>query len=129
GGSLMVFIDPMSVVDAQSAPGNNPLQGAMNAGSSLDKLTQAWGLEFDSSKVVADMVYMAKINRGGRPEDAPAVLSLDATAVNTNEVVTSQISSLLLPFAGVFTGTPAEGLKQTVLLHTSPKSQLVEKFM
>jgi ABC-type uncharacterized transport system involved in gliding motility auxiliary subunit len=57
------------------------------------------------------------------------VLSLTEDSVNTNEVVTSQIDNLLLPFAGVFTGTPAGGLKQTVLLHTSPQSQLVEKFM
>jgi ABC-type uncharacterized transport system involved in gliding motility auxiliary subunit len=49
--------------------------------------------------------------------------------VNTNDVVTSQIDSLLLPFAGAFTGTPAEGLKETVLLHSSTQSQLVEKFM
>lgn len=129
GGNLMVFVDPMSFVDAQSQPSNNPLQGAMNAGSSLDKLTKAWGLEYDVSKVVADLVYMTQINRGGRPENAPAVLSLTSQSVNTNEVVTSQIDSLLLPFAGVFTGTPVEGLKQTILLHTSPKSQLVEKFM
>ena len=129
GGNLMVFVDPMSVVDAQSQPSNNPLQGAMNAGSSLDKLTKAWGLEYDVSKVVADLTYMTQINRGGRPESAPAVLSLTSGSVNTNEVVTSQIDSLLLPFAGVFTGTPVEGLKQTVLLHTSPQSQLVEKFM
>jgi len=129
GGKLMAFLDPMSVVDSRNAPQNNPLQGAMNAGSSMDKLTKAWGIEYDVSKVVADMVHSTKINRGGAPEDAPAVLSLTADSVNTNEVATSQIDNLLLPFAGVFTGTPADGLKQTVLLHTSAQSQLVEKFM
>jgi ABC-type uncharacterized transport system involved in gliding motility auxiliary subunit len=60
---------------------------------------------------------------------APAVLSLTGEGVNTNDVVTSQIDHLLLPFAGVFAGTPAEGLKQTVLLKTTKDSQLVEKFM
>ena len=130
GGKVMAFLDPMSIVDSRNAPQQqNPLQGAMNAGSSMDKLTKAWGLEFDGSKVIADLVYSTKINRGNQPEDAPAVLSLTAEAVNTNDVVTSQIDNLLLPFAGAFTGTPAEGLKQTVLLHSSPKSQLVEKFM
>lgn len=129
GGSLVAFVDPLSMVDAQSAPGNNPLQGAMNAGSSLEKLTTAWGLEYDPGKVVADLLYMTKITRQGQPQDAPAVLSLTGQAVNTNEVVTSQLGSLLLPFAGTFTGTPAEGLTQTVLLHSSEKSQLVEKFI
>jgi ABC-type uncharacterized transport system involved in gliding motility auxiliary subunit len=129
GGKLVAFLDPMSIVDSRNAPQNNPLQGAMNAGSSMDKLTKAWGIEYDVSKVVADMLHSTKINRGGAPEDAPAVLSLTSDSVNTNEVITSQIDNLLLPFAGVFTGTPADGLKQTVLIHTSPQSQLVEKFM
>jgi ABC-type uncharacterized transport system involved in gliding motility auxiliary subunit len=129
GGKLMAFLDPLSIVDSQNAPQNNPLQGAMNASSSIDKLTKAWGIQFDSSKVVADMLHSTKINQGGAPEDAPAVLSLTEDSVNTNEVVTSQIDNLLLPFAGVFTGTPVGDLKQTVLLHTSPQSQLVEKFM
>jgi sterol desaturase/sphingolipid hydroxylase (fatty acid hydroxylase superfamily) len=81
------------------------------------------------NKVVADMNLVTRINRGNRPEVAPAVLSLTGEGVNTNDVVTSQIDHLLLPFAGVFTGTPAEGLKQTVLLKTTKRSQLVEKFM
>jgi len=56
GGKLIALLDPMSYVDAQNSPQQqNPLQGAMNAGSSMDKLTKAWGIEFDSSKVVADM--------------------------------------------------------------------------
>jgi len=129
GGKLMVFVDPMSVVDSQNSPQQNPLQGAMNAGSSLDRLTRAWGLEFDGSKVIADLVFATKINRGNQTEDNPAVLSLTDRAVNTNEVVTSQIDNLLMPFAGVFTGTPADGLTQTVLVRSSPQSQLVEKFM
>jgi len=32
------------------------------------------------------------------------------------DVVTSQIDNLVLPFAGVFTGKPADGLKETVLV-------------
>jgi ABC-type uncharacterized transport system involved in gliding motility auxiliary subunit len=130
GGKLLAFVDPMSVVDSRSAPGNNPMQGAMNSGSSLEKLTKAWGLEYDVSKVLADRVFTTKIDRGsGRGEDAPAVLSLTDRAVNTNDVVTSQVDNILMPFAGAFTGTPVEGLKQTVLIHSSPQAQLVEKFM
>lgn len=129
GGKVFAFVDPMSIVDSRNAPQNNPMQGAMNAGSSLDKLTKAWGLEYDVSKVVADMVFTTKINRGNQAEDAPAVLSLTGEGVNTNDVVTSQMDNILLPFAGAFTGTPVDGLKQTVLLHSSTQSQLVEKFM
>jgi ABC-type uncharacterized transport system involved in gliding motility auxiliary subunit len=130
GGKVLAFVDPMSIVDSRSAPGNNPMQGAMNAGSSLERLTKAWGLDYDVSKVLADRVFTTKIDRGtGRGEDAPAVLSLTDRAVNTNDVVTSQVDNILMPFAGAFTGTPAGGLKQTVLIHSSEQAQLVEKFM
>lgn len=131
GGKVLAFVDPMSFVDARSAPGNNPMQGAMNASSSLEKLTKAWGVEYDVGKVVADMVHSTRIQSRTNPEgeSAPAVLSLPGAALNTNDVITAEVGSVVLPYSGVFTGTPVEGLKQTVLMHTSPQSQLVEKFM
>ena len=129
GGKLIGFVDPMSIVDSRNAPQNNPLQGAMNASSSMDKLTKAWGVAYEPGKVVADLVFKTMINRGQRPEEAPAVLSLTGAGANTNDVVTSQVDNLLLPFAGSFTVTPPDGIKSTVLLHSSEKSQLVEGFM
>ncbi|MGV3774186.1 MAG: Gldg family protein [Verrucomicrobiales bacterium] len=129
GGKMLGFVDPFSIVDAQSAPQNNPLQAAASGGSTLDKLTKAWGLEYDGNKVLADTVFMSKINRGRGPENAPSVLSLTEQGINTNDVVTSQVDNISLLFPGAFSGTPVAGLTQTVLLQSSPQSQLVEKFM
>jgi ABC-type uncharacterized transport system involved in gliding motility auxiliary subunit len=129
GGKLIAFLDPLSVVDSRSNPQMNPLQAAAAGGSNLDKLLKAWGVDFDPNKVVADTVFQTRINRGQRPESAPAVLSVTSEGVNTNDVVTSQIDSLLIPFSGTFSGTPASGLKETVLLNTTAQSQPVEKFM
>jgi ABC-type uncharacterized transport system involved in gliding motility auxiliary subunit len=131
GGKLIAFLDPFSIADSRNSMNQqNPLQAAASSGASMDKLIKAWGLEFDINKVLADMNYVSKINRGGgRAESAPAVLSVTQEAMNTNDVATSQLDSLLIPFAGVFTGTPADGLKQEVLVKSSKNSQLVEKFM
>ena len=49
--------------------------------------------------------------------------------MDTNDVATSQIDNMVIPFAGVFTGTPTEGLKKTVLLRTSTQSQSIEKML
>ena len=99
GGQLMVLVDPLSIMD--SAPGMNPLQRTQSASSSLDKLTKAWGMEFDANKVVADMNYKTTINRGqGRPEVTQAFLSLTKEGLATNDVTTAQIDSLLIPFGG-----------------------------
>ncbi|MGN6642096.1 MAG: GldG family protein, partial [Verrucomicrobiota bacterium] len=52
GGKLVAFLDTQSLVGSQRS--QNPMMGAMpGAGSSLDKLLKAWGLQFDTSKVVA----------------------------------------------------------------------------
>ncbi len=129
GGKVFAFLDPLSIVDSR---GNqmNPMQQAASSGATMDKLLKAWGIEFDISKVVADRNFLSHINRGsGRAEEAPAVLSMTSDGVNTNDVATSQIDSLLIPFAGVFTGTPAAGLTQTVLLRSSVNSQLIEKMI
>src|SRR6185369_7888346 len=81
-------------------------------------------------KAAADMSFKTAIRgQDGRPQEAAAVLSLNKLAMNADDVLTSQLDNLLLPYPGVFTGTPAAGLKETVLLKTSKNSQLIEKIM
>jgi len=129
GGKLAVFVDPLSIADNRNSP-MNPMQRATSSGSSVDKLFKAWGLEFDSGKVVADMNFVSRLRgQDGRPQAAPAVLSLTPEAINGDDVVSSQLDNLLVPYPGGLTGTPPPGLKQTVLLKTSSEAQLVDKMM
>jgi ABC-type uncharacterized transport system involved in gliding motility auxiliary subunit len=129
GGKLIAYLDGNCVIDNRNAQ-QNPMMGMMGGGgSTMDKLLKTWGINFDTSKVVADATFTSRFVRNGKPEAAPAVLSMNASGINKDDVVTSQIDSLLIPFAGVFTGTPAQGLKQTVLLKTTAESQLVEGIM
>jgi len=129
GGKLLAFLDPLSFADNQQVPGMNPLQRASASGSTMEALLKGWGVDFDVSKCVSDMTYKATLARNGRPEEAPAVLMLDKNALNQDDPVTSQLDNLLLPYAGIFTGTPAEGLKQTVLVKTSENSMPIDKIM
>jgi ABC-type uncharacterized transport system involved in gliding motility auxiliary subunit len=59
----------------------------------------------------------------------PAVLLVTRNGVNEDDIVTSQIDTLVFPWAGAFTGKPADGLKQTVLVQTSTNSELVESMV
>jgi ABC-type uncharacterized transport system involved in gliding motility auxiliary subunit len=128
GGKLIAFLDGMSIMDkGQQQPGMPNFGGG---GSSLDKLLKAWGVTFDTTKVVADINFQTRAaGRNGQPEPYPAVLSINPQGINKDEIITSQIDALLLPFAGAFSGTPAAGLKETVLLKSTSESQLVEGFM
>ncbi|HUC84284.1 MAG TPA: GldG family protein [Candidatus Acidoferrales bacterium] len=128
GGKLIAFLDPQSVLSSRQ---QNPMSGEMGgASSSLDKLLKAWGLQFDTGKVVADLNYKMQLRgRDGQPEEAPAFLALTGDGVNTNDVTTSQIDNVWLPLCGAFTGEPAAGLKETVLLQSSKNSELVDGMM
>ena len=120
GGKLVAFLDPQSVLDRSGA--GNPMGMSMGSKSSIDKLMSAWGVTFDSSKVVADLDFVGRTREGRQP----AVLALNEKATNREDIVSSDANNLFLVFAGAFSGTPAEGLKQTVLLHSSKNSQLVD---
>jgi ABC-type uncharacterized transport system involved in gliding motility auxiliary subunit len=128
GGKLIAFLDPLPMMDTRE---QNEMLGAMpNAGSSLDKLLKAWGIAFDTSKVVADMNFKMMLGgRNGQPQDAPAVMAVTTQGLSSEDIVTSQIDNLWLPYAGAFTGTPVPGLKETVLVKSTKDSQLVDGFM
>jgi ABC-type uncharacterized transport system involved in gliding motility auxiliary subunit len=128
GGKLLAFLDPLPMVDTKEQ--NQVFGNVPNSGSSLDKLLKAWGLSLETSKVVADMRFKMQIGgRNGQPQEAPAVLSITPEGINKDDIVTSQIDNIWLPYAGAFTGTPVAGLKETVLLKSTPESQLVDGFM
>jgi ABC-type uncharacterized transport system involved in gliding motility auxiliary subunit len=123
GGKLLAFLDPHAYFD-QKHDQMAQVLGESSGQSSLDKLLRAWGLDMDINKVVADMTFAGHNSQNGAV--MPTVLVLTKEGINNDDIVTSQIDNLVLPFAGVFTGKPAEGLKETVLLHTSPESEMVD---
>lgn len=121
GGKMVAFLDPASPLQSPNpmmTPGTMP-------GSTLDKLLPAWGLNFDTSKVVADMTYLAE-TRDGRQ---PAYLVLSEKALSPEDVVTADAGNMVLILGGAFTGQPAEGLKKTVLAKSSKESELIDPMM
>jgi ABC-type uncharacterized transport system involved in gliding motility auxiliary subunit len=125
GGKLVAFLDAQCLADNRQQ--NQMMANMGGGGSSLDKLLKAWGLQFDTSKVVADLKYKMQLRgRTGEPQDAPAWLGLTSDAINKDDVATSQIDNIWLPLCGAFTGTPVTGLKETVLLHSSKDAELVD---
>lgn len=129
GGKLIAFLDPQSTLMARQQ--QNPMMGGGgNTSASLDKLLQAWGMQFDTSKVVADLAFKMELEgENGQTMENPAWLALTPDGINQNDVVTSEIDSLWLPTVGAFTGEPAAGLKETVLLHSSKQAELTDAMM
>jgi len=131
GGQLIAFLDAMAIVDQTPSPQGNNMLGPPPSTSNMEKLLKAWGLEFETTKIAADRLFAREISfqRGAPPQIQPGILFMDPNGISSDDVITSQIDQLLIPFPGVFKGTAVDGLEQSVLLHTSKESQLVDAFM
>lgn len=120
GGRLLAFLDPKAMLDRMGEGMTAP-----PSTSNLEKLLAAWGLSFETKKAVADMNYLARTRQGR----APAILVLTEAAMNKDDIVTADADNLVMAMAGTFSGTPAQGLKETVLIKSSPNSELVDLMM
>ena len=119
GGKLIAFVDPYAYFDqTPTMPGVPPEPSSSN----LPTLFKAWGIGFDPGKVLADVVF----GSGSGQRYTPTVLSLNRTAVNRDDVVTGTIETLLYAFGGALDVKPAQGLKLTELIKSSPNSMLVD---
>ena len=130
GGRLIAFLDPMSVADMQNQPQQQMQYMPPNASSTLDKLLPAWGIDFNTDKVVIDRECATPIQTraNAQPEQMPNVLSMEEKNVGKDPSM-AQLTSILMLNAGAFSGTPSEGLTKTVLLSSSEESTLLEKYM
>ena len=119
GGKLIAFVDPYMYFDQQQPmmPGMPPQPSS----STLPTLFKAWGVHMAPDKVVSDVVF----GSGGGQRYTPTVLSLNRTAFNRDDIVTSQIETLLYAFGGAFE-VKADALRVTELLKSSPDSMLVD---
>lgn len=121
GGKLIAFVDPYAYFDQQPDL-QNPFGGSQAGQSTLYNLFKGWGIDVNMNKVMADLTFAS----GEGPRLLPTLLSLNNDALNQEDVVTSQVGTLLIPFGGAFGGKPAEGLTQTVLVHTSKNAMPVD---
>jgi ABC-type uncharacterized transport system involved in gliding motility auxiliary subunit len=127
GGKVVAFLDPACLVDQS---GQNQMGLNMGGGSSLPKLLKAWGLEFDTGKVAADLGFMKEIGgQNGQPRKEPTWLFVNPKGINASDAIMSQFDDILMPCPGVFTGTPVSGLKMDTLMHTTKDSELIDSFM
>ena len=122
GGKLIAFVDPYMYFDRQPNPMMPQLPGEPSS-SSLPHLFQAWGVNMDQGKVIADLTYAS----GADQHYSPTVLTLNRNALSKDDIATNQIDTLLYAFGGAFDISKlAAGLKATELAHSSTNSMLVD---
>jgi len=123
GGKMVALLDPYSFVEARMA---GPYGGSGQYSSTLSKLLPAWGIQFSETKAIADPLFATQIQREGSVQSDPTILSVTSEGINKEDALGAAIDDLLLPFAGAFTGKPAEGLKEDVLVKSTLQAGLVD---
>jgi len=128
GGKLIAFVDPLAQRDDSGRQNPQMRIPGLGGGSNLNRLFTKWGVPFDNTQVVADFNYRLNPRdpiAQGRMQ--PAYLALNRNALNPDEVVTRDLGTIRLPYAGSFdTSNVATGLKVTELITSSDQAKLVD---
>ena len=124
GGRLIAFLDPFCVTELESAQ-QQPFQRP-DSSSNLEKLLTAWGVGYEANKVVADPRAVTRLRtQNGQTDESLVFLSLTGQNCEKDDILTAQLASVMLPFAGSFTDK-TKGLTFKPLIKASPLAGLVD---
>ena len=118
GGKLLAFVDPYSEADTGM---NTSGEMASDKSSDLPELFKAWGVRMLPGQVLGDGAYAMSVGVGPQQRAVrhPGWLTLPKKALDSSDVLTSQLNALNVATAGIL--EPLEGAKTqfTPLLHSS----------
>lgn len=118
GGNAIVFADPLSLMD-------DPRLGP--GGSVPKTLFEAWGITMDAGQAIADYNYATRLrDQDNQVETNPMWLSTQAGAFNTDNLITANLESMLLPVAGAIEVLPDSPVAMEPLILSSPNNQMVD---
>ena len=126
GGQAMVFLDP----NADSLVTRSPQGILVPAGMSSDlpRLLEAWGVEYDSSKVLADsnLALRVSMGQGSRPEPHLGMLGIQRDNLDGDDIITSRLETINVSSAGVIAQAEGAATLFEPLMRSSPNSMLME---
>ena len=126
GGEVIAFLDP----NADSLVTRSPQGVLVPAGMSSDLpgLLEAWGVAYDSSKVLADsnLALRVSMGQGSRPEPHLGMLGIQRANLDGDDIITSRLETINISSAGVI--APAEDATTLFepLMQSSSNSMLME---
>ena len=136
GGNLFVAVDPYCNEDQPPMGGQDPSAAmSYDRSSNLKGLLSKWGVELAERKVVGDINLSTKVatSRDAAPDDFVLWVTLDGTnadgvsTINRDDMLTSQLNNVLLPWPGALTHTAVEGVTFTPLLQSTKDAMLFDE--
>jgi ABC-type uncharacterized transport system involved in gliding motility auxiliary subunit len=127
GGHALIFVDPMSEI-AQSMQGGQGFSAPSS--SDMKQLLRAWGVDYDSSKIVLDraLAQQVRVSADSRNPIAryPMWLHLDSSDFDNRDQVTANLQALNLASVGAL--SPLKGATTTFepLVRSSDEASLMD---
>lgn len=123
GKNVIFFVDPLYM--NEQAPNRF---APPEPDTSLDRLFDAWGVAYKPEEVLADPIFASPVRSPEGVVKHPAWLSLTQASVNPDEVVTGELSQLLMLYPGqVGLKSGIEEVSFTPLLSTSNRAKSFDK--
>ena len=127
GGDALLILDP----NADSMVGRSPQGNLIPAGmsSELPGLLDAWGLEFDNSKVLTDNELALRVMMGQGQRAVPhlGMLGVQGNFLTQGDIITNRLETINLSSAGAISQSNEGGLSFEPLITSSSDAMLMDR--
>ena len=127
GGDALLFLDP----NADSMVGRSPQGNLIPAGmsSELPGLLNAWGVEFDNSKVLTDNELALRVMMGQGQRAVPhlGMLGVQGNFLTQGDIITNRLETINLSSAGAISQSNEGGLSFEPLITSSSDAMLMDR--
>ena len=127
GGDALLFLDP----NADSMVGRSPQGNLIPPGmsSELPGLLDAWGLEFDNSKVLTDNELALRVMMGQGQRAVPhlGMLGVQGNFLTQGDIITNRLETINLSSAGAISQSNEGGLNFEPLITSSSDAMLMDR--
>ncbi len=126
GGKAMFFVDPHSEIDTPVRQQNSPLEVEGGRTSSLKRLFDAWGIEFDTTKVVLDRKYALTVGGGQQEARHYGLLAITNENIDSEDVTTSELEVISMGVAGAISAKESSSIQFTPIVTSSDDVALID---
>lgn len=127
GGKTLLFVDPHSEVDTPVRQQNSPLEVEGGRTSNLKPLFDAWGIEYDPTKVVLDRKYALTVGGAHQGQSRHyALLGIGNNNIDSEDVISSELELITVAVAGHLKAKEGSSIEMTPIVTSSDDAMLID---
>jgi ABC-type uncharacterized transport system involved in gliding motility auxiliary subunit len=127
GGRVLLLLDPVSEIKNNA----NSEEQTANEMVPINKLLQAWGVNYDANKIVASREFAKQVRYNYQGKETvglyPLWIDVDASSLAKNDVLTANLAKLTFASAGAISANDQGSSKFVPLVVIKKDAMLVNK--